>query len=80
MEQRHPYSDATYRVVPRHDRTFGVEVTIRDTHPTTVTSFATTADAEAWIAAHKQRVAESASSGRRRWIKTLYDPRRAGNA
>jgi hypothetical protein len=80
MEQRHPHSDATYRVVPRHDRTFGVEVTIPDSHPTTVTSFATTADAEAWISAHKQRVAESASSGRRRWIKKRHDPRHAGNA
>jgi hypothetical protein len=68
MEQRHPHSDATYRVVPRHDRTFGVEVTIPETHPTTVTSFATAADAEAWIAAHKQRVAESRSH-RARWLK-----------
>jgi len=46
MEKRHPHSDATYRVVPRHDRTFGVEVTIPEMNPTTVTSFGTTADAE----------------------------------
>ena len=66
MEQRHPYSDATYRVVINSDQTFGVEVTIPETHPTTVTSFETAADAEAWIAAHKRRVAES-PSGRARW-------------
>jgi hypothetical protein len=34
MEKRHPHSDATYRVVPRHDRTFGVEVTIPEMNPT----------------------------------------------
>jgi hypothetical protein len=68
MEKRHPHSDATYRVVPRHDRTFVVEVTIPEMNPTTVTSFSTTADAEAWIAIHKQRVAESLV-GRARWIK-----------
>ena len=69
MEQRHPDSDAMYRVVIQPDRKFGVEVTIPETHPTTVTSFATAADAEAWIAAHKQRVAEDASRGRASWLK-----------
>jgi hypothetical protein len=67
-------------VIRQPDRTFGVEVTIPEMHPTTVTSFATTAGAEAWIAGHKQRVAESASSGRGRWIKKRYVPRHAGNA
>jgi hypothetical protein len=38
------------------DGQFGVEVLIPDTHPTTVTSFATAEAAEAWIAAHKLRV------------------------
>ena len=66
MDQRHPYAEATYRVVITADQTFGVEVTIPETHPTTVTSFATAADAEGWIAAHKRRVAES-GSGRARW-------------
>jgi hypothetical protein len=80
MEQRHPHSDATYRLIRRPDRTFAIEVSIPDTHPTTVTSFATAAVAEDWIAAHKQRVAASNSSGRRRWIKKRYDPQHAGNA
>jgi hypothetical protein len=58
---KHPHAEAKYRVFARPDRTFGVEVTIPDTQPATVTSFATEADAEAWIAAHKQRVADSTS-------------------
>jgi hypothetical protein len=69
MEQRHPHADATYRVIQRPDKTFGVEVTIPDTHPTTVTSFATAADAEAWIAAHKQQAAGSHSLSRGRWAR-----------
>jgi hypothetical protein len=66
MEQKHPHADATYRVIHQPDGTFGIEVTIPETQPTTVTSFATTADAEAWIAAHKQRVTRSISLGYRR--------------
>jgi len=69
MEQRHPHADATYRVIRRADGTFGVEVTIPETQPTTVTSFATTADAETWIAAHKQRATGSVSLSRRLWRK-----------
>jgi hypothetical protein len=45
-----------------------VEVTIPDTHPTTVTSFTTEADAEAWISTHKQRVADRVALGAR-WVK-----------
>jgi hypothetical protein len=67
MEPRHPPADATYRVVRQCDRTFGVEVTVPDTHPTTVTSFATEADAEAWIVTHRQRVSEQRASGRGRY-------------
>lgn len=54
----HPYAEAAYRVVPLPDGAFGVEVKIPDSHPTTVSSFATEADAEAWIARNKQRVIE----------------------
>ncbi|HZL58150.1 MAG TPA: hypothetical protein VFC38_00465 [Stellaceae bacterium] len=55
----HPHAEATFRVVPLKDQAaFGVEVTIPETFPTTITSFATAADAEAWIAAHKLRIAE----------------------
>ena len=77
MERRHPHADATYRVTCRPDKTFGVEVTIPDTQPTTVTSFPTTADAEAWIATHKQRVAGFISLNRRRlWTKKLWTKKR----
>lgn len=61
MEHRHPYADAAYRIVPQGESMFGVEVAIADAYPTTVTSFATEVDAEAWISAHKERVASSAS-------------------
>lgn len=57
-ERQHPHADATYRIVPQDDTTFGVEVTVPETHPTTVTSFATETDAETWIADHKRRVKE----------------------
>jgi hypothetical protein len=41
-----------------------VEVTIPDSSPTTVSSFETEADAEVWIAKHKDRVeAQSAGTG-----------------
>lgn len=44
-------------------------MTIPDTEPTTVTSFATKADAEGWIAAHKKRVGRSPSLSSRHWPK-----------
>ncbi|MGO8920563.1 MAG: hypothetical protein ACLQJR_32110 [Stellaceae bacterium] len=65
MEKRHPHADAVYRVVPRVGNTFGVEISIPDTHPTTVTSFASEADAETWIANHKRRAEEGPTLGSR---------------
>lgn len=58
MERKHPHAGATYRVLEQGDLTFGVEVKIPDTNPTTVTSFASRADAERWIARHKEGVAK----------------------
>ena len=72
MDQRHPHTDARYRIVIQPDQTFGVEVKIPEMNPTTVTTFGTAADAEAWIAAHRQRVAENASLGRARWSKKRH--------
>jgi hypothetical protein len=72
MEQRHPHTDALYRIVSQPDQTFGVEVKMPEMNPTIVTNFATAADAEVWIAAHKQRVAENASLSRARWSKKRY--------
>ena len=63
MLRTHPHAAATYRVIALEDGSFGVEVNIPDSHPTVVKSFATEADAEAWIAAHQHRVQTQAQSG-----------------
>jgi hypothetical protein len=60
----HPHGEATYRVVSTASGAFAVEVTIPDTHPTTVSSFPTEQAAEAWIARNKQRVAAEGQAGR----------------
>jgi hypothetical protein len=67
MDQTHPHSGATYKLVPQGDQTFGVVVAIPDMHPTTVTGFATEADAERWIASHKDRIAKGGSLAKRRF-------------
>jgi hypothetical protein len=59
MPKVHPHADATYRVVARGDGTHGVEVSVPDAYPTIVSPFATAADAEAWIAKHKQEVTDN---------------------
>jgi hypothetical protein len=59
MARTHPHAEATYRVILLPGKAFGVEVTIPDTYPTTVSGFATKAAAEAWIAKHKRQVAEN---------------------
>ena len=70
MDQKHPHAEAVYRVVAQEDATFGVEVTIPETSPTTVTSFASEAEAEAWIEGHKDRVRQSQTLRRRgTWAK-----------
>jgi len=61
---RHPHADATYRVIPFGGSSFAVEVRIPDTHPTTVSEFATEAAAEDWIAEHRRRVAAQPQAGR----------------
>jgi len=57
----HPYAEAVYRVVQLPGGDFGVEVKIPDSHPTTVSSFATEAAAEAWIVRNKRRVIEQSA-------------------
>jgi|GEM_PF-1243811 predicted metal-dependent hydrolase len=59
----HPHAGATYRVIVFADGSFGVEVSIPNSEPTTVSRFVTEADAEAWIAEHRQRVQEQAQPG-----------------
>jgi hypothetical protein len=60
----HPHAEATYRVIALDDGSFGVEVSIPDSHPTRVSPFKTEGDAEAWIAEHQRRVQIQAQSGR----------------
>ena len=56
MAYSHPHADATYRIVPQEDLTYGVEVSIPGTSPTLVTGLATERVAADWIEKHKQRV------------------------
>ena len=64
MPKTHPHAEATYRVIPFDNGSFGVEVCIPDRHPTRVSLFKTEADAEAWIAEHQRRVQSQTPSGR----------------
>ena len=64
MPKPHPHAEATYRILLQEDQRFAVEVSIPESLPTTITSFATEADAEAWIDNHKRQVIENAP---RRW-------------
>jgi hypothetical protein len=59
----HPHAEATYRVIPFNDGSFGVELSIPENYPTTVSKFATEVDAEAWIAEHQRRVQADNQSG-----------------
>jgi hypothetical protein len=64
MPKTHPHAEATYRVIPFDGGSFGVEVSIPDSHPTRVSMFKTEADAEAWIAEHRRQVESQTQSGR----------------
>ena len=64
MPRTHPHAEASYRVIPRENGSFVVEVSIPDSYPTTVSVFKTEADAEAWIAQHRRRVQTQTQSGR----------------
>jgi hypothetical protein len=63
MARTHPHAEASYKVIPFEDGSFGVEVSIPDSSPTIVTPFASEQDAEAWIAKHRGRVRSQAESG-----------------
>ena len=57
MEKRHPHFGATYKIDPRADATFAVEVTIPGSAPVNITGFATEELATAWIASHMAEIA-----------------------
>ena len=63
-ERAHPHAEAKYQVIPFDDGTFGVEVSIPDSYPTTISKFASEVDAEAWIAEYQRRVQSEIQSGR----------------
>jgi len=67
MARTHPHAEATYTVVPLAGGNFGVTVAIPDTYPTTVSPFASAAEAEAWIQKHKTQVEAGATSGQ--WFR-----------
>jgi len=65
MAQKHPHAEASYAVFQQKDMTFGVRVTIPDSYPTVITSFATEALADAWVAEHRAKAASGQSIKRR---------------
>ena len=69
MTKMHPHAEATYRIVAIGEGYFGVEVVIPETYPTTVSRFATEAEAEAWIARHKSRVQSEGVVQGQRWFR-----------
>jgi hypothetical protein len=69
----HPHAEAIYRVVPLSSGAFGVQITIPDSYPITVSSFSTEAVAQDWIICNQQRVASEGSSGK--WFKKPEKPR-----
>jgi hypothetical protein len=71
----HPHAEASYQVVALADGSFGVEVTIPDTYPTTVSSFESEAAARAWIAKKKERVQAQSQAGG--WFRKSAGPFRA---
>lgn len=79
MARTHPHAEATYRVIALPGGAFGVEVSIPDSYPTTVSAFATKADAKAWIAKHKSSVeAHSSAAGWFRAPRSRTSPSAGG--
>ena len=65
MDRQHPHFGASYKIAERADGSFGVEVTIPDTHPVNVTGFGTQELAGEWVAKHKDQVASGAARPQR---------------
>ena len=65
-----PLAEATYRVIPRDDSSFDVEVATAEADPALVKGFATALDAQAWITRQKERRRANPSAGRyARWSR-----------
>jgi len=52
----HPQAEASYRVVALEEGKFAVEVRAPEAEPALVTTFGSSADAEAWITEQKARI------------------------
>jgi hypothetical protein len=74
MPRTHPHAAAAYRIVPLPDGSFGVEVTIPDSRPTTVSRFSSEEEAEAWIANHRRLVESQTERGG--WFRISATDRR----
>lgn len=57
MQKVHPYAQAEYTVFEQPDKSFGVTIVTPESSPASVTPFPSKSAAEAWIEAHKARVA-----------------------
>jgi hypothetical protein len=75
-KKQHPHSGAIYQLIRERDGSFAVKVQIPDNHPTMVTGFATEPAAAAWIANHKQEVANGNSLRRRTFPEKKAPPKR----
>jgi hypothetical protein len=61
--------DATFRVFEKTDMTFGVEIVIAGTEPTSVMGFATETAANDWIAGYQRQKAAASVGGKRSWAR-----------
>jgi hypothetical protein len=57
INKTHPHEGATYSIVEFPDGTFGVEVRVPESEPTTVSGLTDRASAQRWITRHQDRVA-----------------------
>jgi CheY-like chemotaxis protein len=64
---KNPHADAKFRIVAEEGMAYSVEVSIPGLSPTMLKGFATTEQAESWIAEHRQRIA--GGPVRRRWAR-----------
>jgi hypothetical protein len=62
----------TFRIFLMDDQTYGIEVTIPDSFPTTVKSFPSEEAAESWIANYQIRLAEKTT--RKTWRRRQPAP------
>jgi hypothetical protein len=62
---------ATFRVLPRNDGGFGIELLIEGAEPVSVTGFATETAANDWIVNYQTRVEAARQPGARRsWARS----------